>query len=307
MSKWCTVAIVQPDYYDSEGILEDSISVGQDVYLGPIPSWLKNKKLHKTLDLMEVDLLEEVTHIFFMKYEANSLGDHDPDWNGPEPKNRSIQDRARESIIYANLSLWLSQPSRIGFKYLMHWEHTDTKWYLRQYSEPRPLAALSHYTRVSLTKSDIECAKLLHSSIAALPRRGAVFTAIVVLWDALCESAGQKRYLFHWIALEALFGTSQGGEITYRLSQRIAFFLGSNSEERKDISKLVKRAYSLRSEVVHGMRLKKLTEEKSNTSMLNTEQRIRDSIKKILQDDKLIEVFSCKKRESYLDDLVLGG
>ncbi len=283
------------------------MSIGQGVRLGPILSWLKDKKLHKTLDAMEVDLLEEVSHVFFVKYEANSLGDPDPDWHEKEPKTRSIQEHVHESIIYGNLALWLSRPSRIGFKYFMHWEHINTKWYLRQYSEPRPLAALSHYTRVSLTKNDIEYAKLLHSNIAALPRRGAVFTAIVVLWDALCESDGQKRYLFHWIALEALFGTSQGGEITYRLSQRIAFFLGSNSEERKDISRLVKRAYSLRSDVVHGMRLKKLTEEKSNTLMRNTERWIRDSIKKILQDDKLIEVFSCKERESYLNDLVLGG
>ena len=307
MSKWCTVAIVEPDYHDSKGILGESISVGQDVYLGPIPSWLKNKKLRKTLDLMEVDLIEEATHNFFVKYEANSLGDHDPDWNGPEPKKRSIQERVRESIIYANLALWLSRPSSIGFTHLMHWQYMDTEWYLVQYSKPRPLAALPQYTRESLEKSDVEYAQRLHSNIAALPRRGAVLTAIGVLWDALRQKDGEKRYLFHWIALEALFGTTEGGEITYRLSQRIAFFLGSNTEERKDISGLVKSAYRLRSNVVHGMRLEKLTEEKSNTAMLNTELWIRNSMKKILQDEELIEVFSCKKRESYLDDLVLGG
>lgn len=50
-----------------------------------------------------------------------------------------------------------------------------------------------------------------------------------------------------------MFGAEDGREITYRLSQRIAFFLASNQAEARQLFKEVKKAYSFRSKVAHGV------------------------------------------------------
>jgi hypothetical protein len=50
---------------------------------------------------------------------------------------------------------------------------------------------------------------------------------------------------------EALFSTSSS-ELSHQLAERIAFFIGENSEERRDIFNKVKEAYGIRSRIIHG-------------------------------------------------------
>jgi hypothetical protein len=52
-------------------------------------------------------------------------------------------------------------------------------------------------------------------------------------------------------ALEALLSTSPN-ELTYRLSQRVAWLLGKSVEDRHKLFEQVKDAYEFRSKVVHG-------------------------------------------------------
>jgi len=59
------------------------------------------------------------------------------------------------------------------------------------------------------------------------------------------------------IAAEALFlndvgNESDRGELTYRLSQRAGWFLGATPSERKEISLHMRKAYEVRSRIVHG-------------------------------------------------------
>ncbi|VVN08683.1 hypothetical protein PS683_03727 [Pseudomonas fluorescens] len=52
-------------------------------------------------------------------------------------------------------------------------------------------------------------------------------------------------------ALESLFSTSTG-ELTHRLSERVAFFLGGSGGEMEARYQFMKKAYAIRSQVTHG-------------------------------------------------------
>ncbi len=53
-------------------------------------------------------------------------------------------------------------------------------------------------------------------------------------------------------ALETLFSSGDNTELSHKLSERIAKFLGKDLEERKKLYKTVKKIYEIRSKVVHG-------------------------------------------------------
>jgi hypothetical protein len=52
-------------------------------------------------------------------------------------------------------------------------------------------------------------------------------------------------------AFEALFSTSPA-ELSYRLSERVAFLLGNYGHSRAEVFRQVKLAYEVRSKLVHG-------------------------------------------------------
>ena len=109
------------------------------------------------------------------------------------------------------------------------------------------------------------------------------------------------RYSLFWIALEALFGPEDAREITYRLSQRVAFFLGHDRADVKGLFSLTKKGYAYRSKIVHG-RWKE--DAGSESQMAEAEDLVRRSLVRVLEDQELIKTFSGKTRESFLDDLV---
>lgn len=57
-------------------------------------------------------------------------------------------------------------------------------------------------------------------------------------------------------ALESLFSTTQT-ELTHRLSERVAFFLGGTPEEMEGTYQFMKKAYGVRSQVTHGSHISK--------------------------------------------------
>ena len=65
----------------------------------------------------------------------------------------------------------------------------------------------------------------------------------------------EDKLVDYLIAAEALFlsdMTDKPTESTHRLSERVALFLGKSIDERKQIFRFFKQAYSLRSAIVHG-------------------------------------------------------
>ena len=96
-------------------------------------------------------------------------------------------------------------------------------------------------------------------------------------------------------------------EIAYRISQRISFFLSSDRKEAKELFKAAKNSYRWRSKIAHGMRLDKCEQKESAQILYNTEDFVRRSLNKILNNAELVRIFSNnKEREEYLDNLVFS-
>ena len=61
----------------------------------------------------------------------------------------------------------------------------------------------------------------------------------------------EDKLIDYMIAFEGLF-LKEKAELRYRLSLRVAAFLGENLDEKREIFTLMKKAYDLRSNIVHG-------------------------------------------------------
>lgn len=71
-----------------------------------------------------------------------------------------------------------------------------------------------------------------------------------------CDAADRYRsdeaLIDYWIACESLFGENvEMGELTYRLSLRIAHFLEADPFKRKELRDIVKEAYRIRGHIMH--------------------------------------------------------
>jgi hypothetical protein len=156
--------------------------------------------------------------------------------------------------------------------------------------------------------ADFKKARALTEVLKTLPRDSAIFAAGRVLLKALLERWWEGRYLLFWVALEALFGPSNAAEVTYRLSQRLAFFLATTGDEAQRLFSSAKEGYGLRSKIVHGLRLQRLGKEKSAQVMYEAERLTRYALVKILAEPKYCDIFAHgAKREEFLDRLVFSG
>jgi len=73
--------------------------------------------------------------------------------------------------------------------------------------------------------------------------------------DAVDRHRPDEALLDYWIACESLFGEDiEIGELTYRLSLRIAHFLGMSPVERAKLRDDAKKAYHARGHLLHGAR-----------------------------------------------------
>lgn len=105
-------------------------------------------------------------------------------------------------------------------------------------------------------------------------------------------------------ALETLFSTSSS-ELTYRLSERVAFFLGETPDERLRIFERMKDAYSVRSSTVHGATLAKkfaVIETLADLSRF-CDETLRKSLERIFRKSELGFIFAdTNKGNEKIDD-----
>jgi len=153
---------------------------------------------------------------------------------------------------------------------------------------------------------DLSLARQLNESLVALTRAGTTWTATRLLWKALQERMWEARFLLQWVALEALFGSSNPQEITFRLSQRAAFFLANSRDHARELFGIAKTGYGWRSKTVHGLRLSKLSPDESAEISHQAECLLRQTFCRILTDPKLAAHFDGRSREEFLDSLIFS-
>jgi hypothetical protein len=103
--------------------------------------------------------------------------------------------------------------------------------------------------------------------------------------------------------LEALLSTDSS-ELSHKLAERVAVFIGKNGAERKAKFSTLKRAYNVRSTVLHG---DVLTSQKDlHVVSQEVDEVVRDILSILLNTDDLKTVFEGKKEDidSYFTDLL---
>ncbi len=299
-SLWCAIAPI--NYADPLSKLSVPFEFDKGVVLREVPPWLKKDTFTSYLNATHRHLvLTEVRYAFSSEYEADALGDPDPNWPRKEP--RSIQDAYHEAVVLANLALWLAKPSALGFSAIFHADGLPGDPNFRSFQEVRDLKPHMRYEMTCLILEDETLAKKLHAALLTLSREGTVWRSVFSLWQALTEPDWATRYLLLWISLESLFGPEDARELSFRLSQRIGFFLKSDPAEASSLFQRAKTGYAWRSKVVHGLHLSRLDPEDSIRISLDAEILINRSLKKILLDSNLLGLFDSKGREDYLDSL----
>ncbi|MBI4467933.1 MAG: hypothetical protein HY650_01280 [Acidobacteria bacterium] len=210
----------------------------------------------------------------------------------------------------ANEALWLAQPSNIWFDVVACATQVGGAWQQVEYVYARPLVAHPRGFPKQQTVETLTEAKAIFSTLLALQggQKGSVAVAVQTLWLALVERWYEMRYALLWIVLESIFGPGSPGETTYRLSQRIAFFLARSSAEAETLFKQVKDAYAIRSRVVHGMRGVKVAsrdeQKKFLVSLYEMEAIVRAALLRLHHDPTVLTSLNGNGREQHLDGLL---
>jgi len=302
MTKWSTIAPINPFYRDAESQFNSDVDMGYDVRICKTPEWADQPSVTDHLTFNQKTDLTDGEYAFISDYEAEALGSPDPTWKGK--KARGIQDVRLERIRLCNLAIWIAKPTSLNFNFYIHTQNSGGEWIMRQTGPVPAIAPRDEEEHDSLNSNDIQVARDLFGAIIKIPRQGTLWITIKTLLNALGSTTWwEVRYFLLWICLEALFGSDS--EISHQLSERIALFLNRTSGEKKQAYKDAKVAYKWRSKIVHGRQFDSLAPETASTIMRNTENFLRPALQKILLENDLIHKFSNENlRNEYLRDLI---
>jgi Apea-like HEPN len=283
------------------------IPFANDFVLQDLPEWVKSDK--GTLDSLyfhDRQHILDAKHALVAEYEAEAIGQPDPQWKGTKPK--SIQDLKCESAILANLALWLRQPSpvrfTVGFHTLLWPRHGQSERSpIIQRIEPQsPLFCHPKDFRNPVNANHVIEAAELHVALSQIPRNNRMWEALRATWAGLTMYDPDRRYPFFWMALESLFGRDKpDGHLTRKLSRRIAFFLADNYADTQALFDMTMRCYDMRSKIVHG---RWDNDPKIDSVMAETEAIIRTSLRNIMADPKAVATFLSTRRDKFLSDLI---
>jgi len=128
------------------------------------------------------------------------------------------------------------------------------------FSEEELELAIHYYNKFTLnTDNFFEEKKLVLKN--PLPKGSKrIERAMYFLNKARDASALPIKVIDYCTILECLF-TNDSHEVTHKVSERFSFFLGKNSEERKELFKTVKKLYKIRSKAVHGQAVRESPDE----------------------------------------------
>jgi hypothetical protein len=280
--------------------LTGNVPFGDGFVLCPVPDWVRSDSMLKSLNKHDQRRVQQASAAFCAKYQAEALGDPDPNWTGPNP--RAIQDSKYDAGVLANLALWLACPSGAGFTVVLHGPEREWGVAAQRVSSHQPLLC-NPRDEGRLTAADVLKAAGLHNSLLSIDRRTAMWTVVRAVWSGLQMNSEPVRCILFWVALEAMFGPSDGREITYRLSQRYALYMGQSRAERKELFSVAKRGYAFRSKLVHG---EWRTDSKASGRMAEAEQMARTAVVSILSNPDHRGLFCSERREAFLDELAFG-
>jgi hypothetical protein len=103
----------------------------------------------------------------------------------------------------------------------------------------------------------------------------------------------EDKLIDFWVALEGLFLRGEMGELSFKGAVRIAHYLGQSPAERWRLYQDAKKAYAVRSKIVHGERVKETDLE---TVPLRIEEMLRLVLRAVVLDPKSLDLASLDER-----------
>lgn len=303
VTRWYSCAILGGAWIPDE-ILAEPTNFAGGVKLERIPKWVQDEKALEYESWLTRKSVSEARGVLAVEYDADSLGAPDPEWRGSQP--RAIQAAAAEKIALAQLALWIACPFGWATGHIVHFSRIGDASSVRQSGSLERAFVQPEHVDASPTAQKLAVASRVHREMLSLRRDGNVWIALRMLILAATERLWDVRFILLWVVLEGLYGPADGREISYRLAQRIAFFLGQDRVEARTLYALARDCYTTRSKAVHGARLSGLSEEKSAELITASEAFARSTFLRILLDAELAASFDGKARETFLDQLVFG-
>jgi hypothetical protein len=284
------------------------IPFGNGFMLQDMPLWVHNDtELLKGLNLEECRAVLVAKHALVGEYEASEIGEPDPSWKGRTEK--SVQELRTESVFLANIAFWLAQPSPVCFTVVFHALSVIPPGETRQVpivqliESQFPLHCHPNDLCNPFNSTHATRAGQLHKVLSSIPRGNRVWEALRSLWAGLTMYSADRRHPFFWIALESLFGSSDAAEITYKLSQRIAFFLADNPHDARQLYAKAKKGYGMRSKIVHG---RWEDDPELDLVMADTESILRTAFRRLIESPEMLRTFLSKRREAFLEEWVFS-
>jgi len=216
------------------------------------------------------------------------------------------QDRDRDSLIDLLTALRLHHGGRIVAGPMISASIDDSEWHI---------GGTTIWTRVSeknfiledqkycLSREDVAEVNNLLQDIRKWCNDGTLNKIDIALrrFHSSYHGRFEDRVIDQMIAFESLY-LGYDPELKYRLALRVAFLLGKDNEEREYIFSNMRKAYDLRSDIVHGNRQVEISE--LSSTVPKTEDYLRQSIRRFLlllsPGNSLKEI-----REKLLDENIL--
>ena len=259
----------------------DQWDFGHGLRLSTPPAWLTNEFLGALSD-RDRDEIRQSNLVLTVEHEKD--------------------DHAAGTWLFhiLELAIWLITPGAFGVTHLCHVETANgnnAAWRgFRKLSRP---ASQSDDTNNPITPNLLKEATPVFERLADVSRNSSTEFAARTLILMLRISEREFRYVLLWFALEALFGPENSGEISHQLAERIAKLMGDDADSAYNLYRKVKKSYTLRSKIVHGMRIDtKKGLPLAELQML--EGLVRKAMVRILTNDELYRTFGCASREEYL-------
>jgi len=296
-AKRITIAPITPAYEDHGGLFDQPFEMDGGVFLGRAPEWLKDEQITNG---MRADEKEDAREASLALWTEKDLT---PGLEQPAPF---------AALLFANFALWLAEPTGIGFSFIV-----DTTWYgsqMRYFSFHNLRGIFPHvnYMHDEIAEAELQVAREIHGRLIDVEFRKTqgLWTAVRTCWLAMIQrdEDWDVRYLFQWVALEALFGPENPGETVHQISERLALFLAEQGVRgAKELYRTAKRCYAWRSKLIHGRSMEKLTDAESTEISYETDTLIRLSLRHILAGEDRIATFASEKRRNqYFQELMLG-
>jgi addiction module HigA family antidote len=290
--------------YDLRMGPRESFNLAPDASLAPVPDWLrKDKSTLARLSQQDRDELAACTHCFLREYEVDQAAEMVARLDHKSGK-RSAKGFTSDLVYLANLALWLQRLPNVGFNLVFHAHASSGATNI--IDPPRRHGRFLYHPndeihRRRITADDLAASQQLYAALCKIPRHSAPWTACRAVTSALQMERNEIRHLLLWVALEALFG-NKDGEIKYRLSQRLAFFIANDRTEAKEIFLKAKRGYNARCDIAHGNWGTKTQNTHEAVALTGTtEELVRRGLVRILQDDETIKQFCRNDRGDWLD------